>query len=90
VSAPLNIGVGDLDSSLDVSYLPVITLQNNAPAGSSEPLFTGLSCECCIAEDYSDGQKHFAVMGHWKMRETAAGGDSTERQVVVFRGRIIL
>jgi cytochrome c peroxidase len=28
VSAPLNIGVGDLDSSLDVSYLPVITLQN--------------------------------------------------------------
>jgi cytochrome c peroxidase len=28
VSAPLNIGVGDLTSSLDVSYLPVITLQN--------------------------------------------------------------
>ena len=28
VSAPLNIGVGDLDSSLDLSYLPVITLQN--------------------------------------------------------------
>jgi hypothetical protein len=28
VSAPLNIGVSDLDSSLDVSYLPVITLQN--------------------------------------------------------------
>ena len=28
VSAPLNIGAGDLDSSLDVSYLPVITLQN--------------------------------------------------------------
>lgn len=28
VSAPLNIGVGDVDSSLDVSYLPVITLQN--------------------------------------------------------------
>lgn len=28
VSAPLNIGVGDLDSPLDVSYLPVITLQN--------------------------------------------------------------
>ena len=25
---PLNIGVGDLDSPLDVSYLPVITLQN--------------------------------------------------------------
>ncbi len=25
---PLNIGVGDLDSTLDVSYLPVITLQN--------------------------------------------------------------
>jgi cytochrome c peroxidase len=28
-SAPLNIGVGDLTSPLDVSYLPVITLQNN-------------------------------------------------------------
>jgi cytochrome c peroxidase len=29
VSVPLNIGVGDLNSPLDVSYLPVITLQNN-------------------------------------------------------------
>ena len=29
VSAPLNIGVGDLNSPLDLSYLPVITLQNN-------------------------------------------------------------
>jgi hypothetical protein len=28
VSAPLNIGVGDLSSPLDLSYLPVITLQN--------------------------------------------------------------
>jgi cytochrome c peroxidase len=28
VSAPLNIGVGDLNSPLDVSYLPIITLQN--------------------------------------------------------------
>jgi hypothetical protein len=28
VSAPLNIGVGDLGGPLDVSYLPVITLQN--------------------------------------------------------------
>jgi hypothetical protein len=28
--APLNIGVGDLTSPLDVSYLPVFTLQNNA------------------------------------------------------------
>jgi cytochrome c peroxidase len=28
VSAPLNIGVGDVSSPLDVSYLPVITLQN--------------------------------------------------------------
>lgn len=27
--APLNIGVGDLNSPLDVSYLPVITLENN-------------------------------------------------------------
>lgn len=27
--APLNIGVGDLNSPLDVSYLPVITLMNN-------------------------------------------------------------
>jgi len=30
VSAPLNIGTGDLTSPLDLSYLPVITLQNNA------------------------------------------------------------
>jgi len=30
VSAPLNIGVGDVNSSLDVSYLPVVTLQNKA------------------------------------------------------------
>jgi cytochrome c peroxidase len=29
VSAPLNIGVGDLTSSLDVSYLPVITVRPN-------------------------------------------------------------
>ena len=29
VSLPINIGVGDLSSPLDVSYLPVITLQNN-------------------------------------------------------------
>jgi cytochrome c peroxidase len=28
VSAPLNIGVSDVDSPLDVSYLPVITLQH--------------------------------------------------------------
>jgi cytochrome c peroxidase len=28
VSAPLNIGVGDVNSPLDVSDLPVITLQN--------------------------------------------------------------
>ena len=28
VSAPLNIGVGDVNSPLDVSYLPIITLQN--------------------------------------------------------------
>jgi cytochrome c peroxidase len=28
VSAPLNIGVGEVNSSLDVSYLPVITLEN--------------------------------------------------------------
>lgn len=28
VSAPLNIGVGDLNSPLDVSYLPVITLKH--------------------------------------------------------------
>ena len=28
VSAPLDIGVGNLSSSLDLSYLPVITLQN--------------------------------------------------------------
>jgi hypothetical protein len=28
VSAPLNIGVGDVNSPLDVTYLPVITLEN--------------------------------------------------------------
>jgi cytochrome c peroxidase len=28
--APLNIGVGDLTSALDLSYLPVFTLRNNA------------------------------------------------------------
>jgi cytochrome c peroxidase len=28
LAVPLNIGVGDVDSSLDVSYLPVFTLQN--------------------------------------------------------------
>jgi cytochrome c peroxidase len=28
VAAPLNIGVGDVNSSLNVSYLPVITLEN--------------------------------------------------------------
>ena len=28
VSAPLNIGVGDVNSPLDVSYLPVFTLEN--------------------------------------------------------------
>ena len=30
VSAPLNIGVADLDSPLNVSYLPVFTIMNNA------------------------------------------------------------
>jgi cytochrome c peroxidase len=30
VSAPLNIGVGDLTSPLDVSYLPVFTLENES------------------------------------------------------------
>lgn len=30
VSAPLNIGVADVNSPLDVSYLPVFTLRNNA------------------------------------------------------------
>jgi cytochrome c peroxidase len=48
VSAPLNIGVGDLTSPLDVSYLPVITLQNNttgATVQTTDPgraLITGL------------------------------------------------
>ena len=34
--APLNIGVGDLTSPLDVSYLPVITLRNNATGETVE------------------------------------------------------
>src|SRR5579863_9994883 len=48
VSAPLNIGVGDLNSPLDVSYLPVFTLQNNstgATVQTTDPgraLVTGL------------------------------------------------
>ncbi len=48
VSAPLNIGVGDLNSPLDVSYLPVITLQNKtsgATVQTTDPgraLITGL------------------------------------------------
>jgi cytochrome c peroxidase len=46
--APLNIGVGDLNSPLDVSYLPVITLKNNstgATISTTDPgraLVTGL------------------------------------------------
>jgi hypothetical protein len=28
LSAPLNVGMGDVDSSLDLSYLPIFTLQN--------------------------------------------------------------
>ena len=46
--APLNIGVGDLTSPLDVSYLPVITLRNNATGAivqTTDPgraLITGL------------------------------------------------
>lgn len=48
VSAPLNIGVGDLTSPLDVSYLPVITLRNNTTGAivqTTDPgraLITGL------------------------------------------------
>jgi cytochrome c peroxidase len=48
VSAPLNIGVGDLTSPLNVSYLPVFTLQNNATGAmvqTTDPgraLITGL------------------------------------------------
>lgn len=46
--APLNIGVGDLTSTLDVSYLPVFTLRNNstgATVQTTDPgraLITGL------------------------------------------------
>ena len=48
VSAPLNIGVGDLTSPLDVSYLPVITLRNKSTGAvlhTTDPgraLITGL------------------------------------------------
>lgn len=48
VSAPLDIGTGDLTSSLDVSYLPVFTLRNNttgATVQTTDPgraLVTGL------------------------------------------------
>ena len=48
VSAALNIGVGDLTSPLDVSYLPVFTLQNNSTGAiiqTTDPgraLITGL------------------------------------------------
>ena len=46
--APLNIGVGDLTSPLNVSYLPVITLRNNATGATAQTtdpgraLITGL------------------------------------------------
>jgi cytochrome c peroxidase len=46
--APLNIGVGDLTSSLDLSYLPVFTLRNNSTGAivqTTDPgraLITGL------------------------------------------------
>ena len=46
--APLNIGTGDLTSTLDVSYLPIITLRNNTTgemAQTTDPgraLITGL------------------------------------------------
>lgn len=46
--APLNIGVGDLTSALDLSYLPVFTLRNNATGAvvqTTDPgraLITGL------------------------------------------------
>lgn len=36
VSAPLNIGVADVNSPLDVSYLPVFTLVNNATGETVE------------------------------------------------------
>jgi cytochrome c peroxidase len=48
VSAPLNIGVGDIDGPLDVTYLPVITLRNrvtNEVKRTTDPgraLITGL------------------------------------------------
>lgn len=48
IPAPLNIGVGDLTSPLDVSYLPVITLRNKATGAvvqTTDPgraLITGL------------------------------------------------
>jgi cytochrome c peroxidase len=48
VSAPLNIGVSDLASPLDVSYLPVFTLRNNSTGAvirTTDPgraLITGL------------------------------------------------
>jgi cytochrome c peroxidase len=48
VSLPLNIGVGGLTSPLDVSYMPVFTLQNNttgARVQTTDPgraLITGL------------------------------------------------
>jgi hypothetical protein len=48
VSAPLNIGTGDLTSPLDLSYLPVLTLRNNttgATVQTTDPgraLITGL------------------------------------------------
>jgi cytochrome c peroxidase len=48
VSAPLNIGVGDVTSPLDLSYLPVITLQNRttgetkATTDPGRALITGL------------------------------------------------
>lgn len=41
VSAPLNIGVGDVDSPLDVSYPPVIALRTKSPMRSRRPTIRG-------------------------------------------------
>ena len=54
VSAPLNIGVADTTSPLDVSYLPVFTLKNNTTGETVQDHRSGARA------DYRE------MGGHWK------------------------
>ena len=53
VSVPLNIGVGDVTSPLDVSYLPVFTLVNNTTGATVQTTDPGRA-------------DHWQMAGHWE------------------------